>query len=102
MSKNQTLKSSQQSRDLLAALVHITLHYGAPMSRYVAITTTGTKTRELLVSVIYKADVDTVREPLDVLLPRVIVITQPSPEHTTAMETASLISVTCNEMIDRE
>ena len=95
MSKNQTLKSSQQSRDLLVALLHMsTLHYSALMSRYVAIIT-GSKIRAFVVSVHNVSNVDTVWEPLDVLLPRVIVVTQPPFKSSATMEAAGLISVPC-------
>ena len=101
MSKNLTLKSSQQSRDLLVALLHMsTQHNSAFMRRYVAITT-GSKIRALLVSVHNVSNVDKVWEPLDVLLPRVIVVTQPPLKSSATMEVAGLISVPCKETIDR-
>ena len=101
MSKNQTLKSSQQSRVLLVASLHMsTLHYNAFMSRYVAIITCS-KIRASLVSVYNVSNVDTVWEPLDVLLTRVIIVTQPPLKLSATMEAAGLISVHFKEMIDR-
>ena len=70
------------------------------MSRYVAIIT-GSKIRALLDSDHNVSNVDTVWEPLDVLLTRVIVVTQPPLKSSATMEAARLISMPCKEKVDR-
>ena len=47
------------------------------------------------------SNVDTVWEPLDVLQPRVIIVTQPPIKPSATMETAGLIMVPCKEIKDR-
>ena len=74
------------------------LHYSAFMLRHFAIIIS--KIRALLIPLHNISNVDTVREPLDVLLPRVMIVPQPSPKTSTAMETAGLISVPCKVMIE--
>ena len=78
-----------------------TLHNSEFMSRHSAIFIISSKIWALLVPLHNVLNVDTVQEPLDVFLPRVIIVPQPSPKPFTAMETAGLISVPCKEMIDR-
>ena len=57
--------------------------------------------RPLLVPVHNVSNVDTVWEPLDVLQPRVIIVTQPPLKPSAKMETAGLIMVPCKETKDR-
>ena len=56
----------------------------------------------LLVPIHKISNVDAVWEPFDVLLPRVITITQPPLKPSTTILTAGFISVLCNEMTDRQ
>ena len=76
------------------------LHYSAFMLRHFAIIIIS-KIRALLVPLHNVSKVDTVWEPLHFLLPRVIIVPQPSPKPSTVMETAGFISVPCKEKIDR-
>ena len=68
------------------------------MLRHVAI---NTNIRALLVPLHKVSNVDTVWEPFDVLLPRIIIVTQPVLKTSTTMETADFIIVACKEMKDR-
>ena len=70
------------------------------MHRHSAIIT-NSKIGALHVPLHNVSNVDTVWEPLDVLLPHVVIVTQPPLEPSTTMETAGLISVLCKEMIDK-
>ena len=57
--------------------------------------------RTFLVPVHKVSKVETVQEQFDVLLPRVITVTQPHLKTSTTVETASFISEPCNDMKDR-
>ena len=70
------------------------------MSRH-ALIITGSKFRASLVSIHNVSNVDTVWEPLDALLPLVVIVTQTPLKPSATMEATALISVPCKEMIDR-
>ena len=77
-----------------------TLNYSAFMPRHDAIISSS-KIREFLVPLHNVSNVDAVWEQLYVLLPRVIIVPQPFPKPSNAIETEGLISVPCKEMKDR-
>ena len=69
------------------------------MLRHVAIIIS--KIRALLVPLHNVSHVDAVWEPLDVLLPRVVTVSQTSHKPFTTVKTAGLISAPCKETIDK-
>ena len=72
-----------------------------PLHIIIVIITNSINIRALSVPFHNVSSVDTVREPFDMLLPRVIIVTQPPLKPSTTMETAGFISVPCEEMKDR-
>ena len=75
------------------------LQNGASMSHSADIS--GSKSRAQLAVFHDEPYVDTVGEPLLMLLPGIILVPQPAPKPHTAMKTACLIGMSCKETIER-